>query len=239
MSRDELTRFLTRLRRAADDGRDLSAASAATAARLLSVQGLTLSLRATSGALEPLWGTSTDEHAPGLEELQYTLGEGPTVDAARTGHTVIAADLTDRAAAERWPVLTAAPTSSPHAVIAVPLRLGVVTAGVLTGYRTTPGPFTPTQRLDLDAFARIALNLLLNTPPRTLAVPRPGTAPRPDVSLRRAQVHRAAGFLSSRLDITVEDALLRLRAHAFSHDRPLADVARDVLADRLHLTPDV
>ncbi|GGY16569.1 GAF and ANTAR domain-containing protein [Streptomyces minutiscleroticus] len=238
MAHDEFTRLLHRLHQAALDGRDLSAASAATAARLLHLQALTLSLRAASGTLEPLWGTTADGLGAGLEEWQYTLGEGPTVDAARTAKAVTEADLTTPAAAQRWPVFTPAACDTPaRAVIAVPLRLGVATVGTLTGYRTTPGPFTVVHRLEFDAFARTALNLLLNTQPDTLADPT-GTAPGPDVSLHHAEIHQATGFLSSRLDITIEDALLRLRAHAFSHNRPLSDVAHDVLAERLHLALD-
>ncbi|GHC87774.1 hypothetical protein [Streptomyces flavofungini] len=39
----------------------------------------------------------------------------------------------------------------------------------------------------------------------------------------------------SQLEITCDHALIRLRGHAFSHSQPLLDVARDVLAGRLHL----
>jgi AmiR/NasT family two-component response regulator len=48
-------------------------------------------------------------------------------------------------------------------------------------------------------------------------------------------VHNAAGIVSVQENISVTDALLRLRAFAFSSDRPLADVAQDVIARRLRL----
>jgi len=48
-------------------------------------------------------------------------------------------------------------------------------------------------------------------------------------------VQNAAGILSVQLGASVTEALLRLRAYAFSHERPLDDVARDVVARRLHL----
>ncbi|GAA2255119.1 hypothetical protein GCM10010145_23990 [Streptomyces ruber] len=241
MSRDEFTRLLKRLRQAAHDGHDLSTVSAVYAARLLHLQALTLNLRAESGALELLWGTLADGHlGADLEDLQYTLGEGPTLDAARTGEAVTETDLTTQAAAERWPAFTAAThDTSARAVIAIPLLLGVATTGVMTGYRTTTGLFPMEQRLDLETFAHTALHLLLNTPPKALAADTDlEPVPRPDLSLHHAVVHQAAGFLSSRLDIPIADALLRLRAHAFSHNRRLVDVARDVLDQRLDLTPD-
>jgi hypothetical protein len=48
-------------------------------------------------------------------------------------------------------------------------------------------------------------------------------------------VHNAAGMVSVQEDISVTEALIRLRAHAFSNDRPLADVTHDVIARTLRL----
>jgi hypothetical protein len=46
-------------------------------------------------------------------------------------------------------------------------------------------------------------------------------------------VHQAAGMVAAQLEVGVGVALLRLRAHAFAIDRPLAEVARDVVARKL------
>ena len=48
-------------------------------------------------------------------------------------------------------------------------------------------------------------------------------------------VHNAAGMVSVQEGISVTEALIRLRAYAFSNDRLLADVAEDVVARRLRL----
>jgi AmiR/NasT family two-component response regulator len=48
-------------------------------------------------------------------------------------------------------------------------------------------------------------------------------------------VNVAIGMLAVQLKISVEDAFLRLRAHAYSRRRPLLEVARDVLERRLRL----
>jgi hypothetical protein len=48
-------------------------------------------------------------------------------------------------------------------------------------------------------------------------------------------VHNAAGMVSVQDQISVTEALIRLRAFAFSNDRLLADVAGDVVARRLRL----
>jgi hypothetical protein len=48
-------------------------------------------------------------------------------------------------------------------------------------------------------------------------------------------VHNAAGMVSAQLAISVTEALIRLRAFAFTNDRLLTDVAKDVIARRLRL----
>ena len=48
-------------------------------------------------------------------------------------------------------------------------------------------------------------------------------------------VHNAAGMVSVQEQISVTEALIRLRAFAFSNDRLLAEVAGDVVARRLRL----
>jgi hypothetical protein len=48
-------------------------------------------------------------------------------------------------------------------------------------------------------------------------------------------VHNAAGMVSVQAGISVAEALIRMRAFAFSHDRLLADVAEDVIDRRLRL----
>jgi hypothetical protein len=53
-----------------------------------------------------------------------------------------------------------------------------------------------------------------------------------------AEVHQATGKLSVELDISIDDAFVRLRAHAFATDRPVNDVAHDVVAGRLRLNTE-
>ena len=40
------------------------------------------------------------------------------------------------------------------------------------------------------------------------------------------------------LGVSAEVAFVRLRAFAYAHDRPLGEVARDVVERRLRFTPD-
>jgi ANTAR domain-containing protein len=49
----------------------------------------------------------------------------------------------------------------------------------------------------------------------------------------RAEIHQAAGMVSVQLDLSTAQALARMRAHAFVHNRLLIQVAHDVVARRL------
>ena len=46
----------------------------------------------------------------------------------------------------------------------------------------------------------------------------------------RAEVHQATGMISVQAVLGLAEALLLLRAHAYAADRPILDVARDVIA---------
>ena len=50
-------------------------------------------------------------------------------------------------------------------------------------------------------------------------------------------VHQASGMVAAQLDVSVGQALIHLRAYAFGNDRPLSEVAEDVVARRLRFGP--
>lgn len=103
----------------------------------LSVTGAALVLRSSAGVDRVV--AATDGTAA-VEDLQFDLGEGPGVDAARDG-PVLTPDLT--VVGDRWPVFApAAAGAGVAAVFAFPLRVDGVTIGVLDLYRATPGGMT-------------------------------------------------------------------------------------------------
>ncbi|MDQ7810736.1 ANTAR domain-containing protein [Amycolatopsis sp. A133] len=51
-----------------------------------------------------------------------------------------------------------------------------------------------------------------------------------------AQVHQATGMVQVQLRSTTDVALMRLRGHAFTHNVPLTDVARQVVERSLRFT---
>lgn len=209
-------------------GQGLTALSPALCASALGLDSLTLCLLSRSG-LELLWYDPADTAAIAFEDLQYTLGEGPTPDAARTGEPVLVPDL-HTVPENRWPALLPATCHElPRAVHAVPLTLGAIRLGALTGHRTTPGSLTGPQMSHLLALAEGA-TMILTTPEgiHDLRSDQP-------LPLHRAVVHQATGALTVRLGIPADQALTRLRAHAFTHNRPLHEVAHDVVHQQADL----
>jgi hypothetical protein len=106
--------------------------------------------------------------------------------------------------------------------------------GALNLYRDTPGPLTGDQHADALVVAAVTARWVLEAqadmPPDTVAEELEAGA---DFHFA---VHNAAGMVSVQEDISVTEALIRPRAHAFSHDRLLADVAQDIITGRLRLS---
>ncbi len=105
---------------------------------------------------------ATDQRAADLDELQFTVGEGPGTDAFRLGSPVLAADLESVAWRLRWPGFALA-LAGVAAVFAFPLVMGAIRVGVLGLYRKTPGPLGLDELADVLVCADTALLLLLNS----------------------------------------------------------------------------
>jgi hypothetical protein len=168
-----------------------------------------------------------------IEELQYTLGEGPCVDAYQQDRVVAEPDLADPVT-RRW-IAFAPPAleAGVRAVFGFPLRVGTVRLGAIDLYRDRSGPLSDDQHADAlvmaDVTARWVLEAQAGAPPGAVARELEVG------SDFHFAVHNAAGMVSVQAGISVTEALIRLRAFAFSHDRLLADVAEDVIDRRLRL----
>jgi hypothetical protein len=173
---------------------------------------------------------ASDERAERIEELQFSLGEGPCVSAFIAGQPMLVPDVEATGAAMRWPMFTReAANAGIGAVFAFPLQVGSIAIGVLDCYRSKPGPLTEiTEALMVADIITIAL---LNAKAESGVMVN-----LIDMSWRsHAVIHQATGALSARLGISVAEALVRLRAHAFRSGQPLETVADDMLAGRLKI----
>ena len=224
----------------------------------LPVTGAGLSLTSSTGALDALVAGS-DDIALTMENLQFGLGEGPSLDAARSRHPVLIADLAyetrDTHDAHRpggrWPMFTTeALLRGVGAVFAYPLQIDGTCVGVLGLYRdrsNTGGKGVPDKGMsdwgvsdggvwDKAAhaealhYAAAATALLLHLQDQLSSV---------DASIEladdRAAVHQATGMVSISAGVAVAEALLLLRARAYTEGRGVGDLAEDIVAGRTRL----
>ena len=171
-----------------------------------------------------------------LEDLQFTLGEGPCQDAFATGDSIVEPDM-QGSTATRWPNFTPpALHAGARGIFAFPMHNDFERIGVLTVHQTQPGVLTNDQMEDSIVLAVVLAKSMVAIHERD--DPEGLTGQLSDVNAHRAEVHQASGMLAVELNITVSEALVRLRAYAYSIDRSVADVAIDVVAGRLRLEDD-
>jgi hypothetical protein len=184
----------------------------------------------------------TDEVGEQLAELQMTLGEGPSLDVLTSGAPVLISDLDNGDAVRRWPGFTPqACQAGAAAVFALPMQIGAIRVGSLGLYRDKPGPLDTVSLGDALILADAAAVVLLESQHPDGAASATGAGPAgqpPDLARHRAEIDQATGMVSEQLDVTLGEAFVRLRAYAYAQDRRLSDVARDIVARRLRLSPD-
>lgn len=177
---------------------------------------------------------SSDAVSATLEELQYTLGEGPCIDAHATSRPVLEKDLA-QPDGPRWFAYTPpALEAGARAVFGFPMMIGAIRIGALSLYRDAPGALSDEQYANAlimsGVAAREVLAMQSNAPPDALAHELvAGTE-------FRLVFHQATGMVAAQLGVRITEAVIRLRAHAFVNDRRLTDVAADVVERRLRFS---
>ena len=225
---DRLLRILARLTADAGPG-DQVRRLCATAAEVTGMTGAGIML---IDAAEPRGSLCTTNSVSELiEDLQYTLGEGPCVDAHRDGTTTLEPDLAAPSMV-RWAAFAPpAVAAGARAVFGFPVRIGAARLGALNLYRDRPGRLDDDQHADALVMADVAARAILAM--QGGALPDTVAAELETEADFHFVVHQAAGMVSVQLDATVADALIRLRAHAFATDRFIDDVATAVVDRRL------
>ena len=217
---------------AAEDAENVARHLCATCAEVVSVAGAGVMIMGP----EDSWAVlcASNGVAAAIGDLQYTLGEGPCVEAHLSGAPVAEPHLA-QPLPSRWPVFApAALAAGAAALFSFPLRMGGVHLGALTLHQTRAGELSDEQHLDALAMADLVLQVVLA---RQAEAPAGALADELEVlSEYRAEVHQASGMVSVQLGVSVADALVRLRSHAYAEGRPLAGVAEDVVTRRLRLS---
>jgi len=177
--------------------------------------------------VEGITGAS-DPLAAAIQNEEMTIGEGPATEARRQGRPVLVPDLRD--VANDWPqFVRAVEPLGLGAIYAIPLRIGAVDLGVLVFGAAARRALTHQELADCflvgDLVARWVLDLQAGVTSESLAWAL-------DASDSRTAVHQATGMIAAQLNLGVAEALVRLRANAFATNRPIDQVAAEVVAGR-------
>jgi GAF domain-containing protein len=207
---------------------------------VLPVTRAAVTVMASADRQEPIW--ASDEVASHLDEMQFSLGEGPCVEAFTAGRPVLVPNLAELGG-HRWPMFAnAVRRTAVQALFVLPLQAGAIVVGVLDLYRDEPGMLSLDE---LTAALRTADALqwtLLGLRNGPAAGGSPGQRGNGKVDphgwlsgspLTHIAVYQATGMIMVQAALSQEAALSRLRASAFVQDRGIDEVARDVVGRRL------
>ena len=229
---------MARLGRLIDDERAVDGSPEGTCGRLqrlctvltrvLPASGAGVSLWSedqVGGGTAAVWGPNSRE----IEELHFSLGEGPCIDAFTSRRPVLEPDLLGRGM-RRWPgYAPAAHDFGVEAVFAIPLQVGAARLGALDIYRQEPGSLSAAALSQAVTFADLTVNVLLDGQDTANGDGETLTGV-DDVLAYRAEVYQAQGMVMVDLGVTLTEAMARLRGHAYAAGRPLSEVAHDIVA---------
>ncbi|HVA04150.1 MAG TPA: GAF and ANTAR domain-containing protein [Acidimicrobiales bacterium] len=227
MSPDDPKRFWAMLSGAGEHEPPSLATLCRGCVALLPVSGAAVSLMAPAHAQSV--ASAFDGTARAIQDLEFTLGEGPALDSYAEGRPVLVDDVGNLDG--RWPQFsTAVAAMGVRAVFALPLQSIRTRIGVLVLYRDEAGALSEGELADALGVADLITQLVLVMQSEAGAET---VAWALDVSDHRAVVHQATGMIAVQIEADVEEALVRLRAYAFAAERPIREVAGDVVTGHL------
>jgi hypothetical protein len=147
---------------------------------------------------------------------------------------VLVPDL-EQTAAVTWPgYASAALSHGVHAVFAFPMQDGATRLGALDVYRERPGALSDWAVARALGFAEVAMDTILDSG-GVGADASEVLVGQHDVGF---EVYQAQGMVMVQLDITLNAALARMRATAYSRGVDLGQLSADIVAGRAQLTDD-
>ena len=201
---------------------------------LLDVDGASISLIKDGGS-QGTFGSS-GELARTLDELQFTYGQGPCLDAVET-NSMVAADDLDSPGENRWPALTEQVLAHGiRSMYALPVTVAGMPIGALDLYRHRSGTLHGTALtggLWAAGLASLPLLDLMNADVDWQAAGDGTEIFDQLASLERVEVYQATGMIIAEFDVDAADAVARLRGHAISHDLTASAAAFRVLDHRI------
>lgn len=219
-------------------GSDLASQLCGACVELLAVDGAALSV-IHAGAINGSFGASSALSRE-LDELQFTFGEGPCLDAVRDRGPVLVGDLEE--VHDRWPAFAdAAIERGVRSIFALPVSVSGMPVGALDLYRTGTGKLDATGLtggLIAAEFAALPLLDLLSGDLDAGVQDYGSSAWDELTSLSRMEVYQATGMVIAQLEIGPAEALVRLRGYAYAHAMTASEVAWEILERRLRLDND-
>ena len=170
----------------------------------------------------------TDAEAPEIDRAQYSTGQGPCLDAYRTGVILRIDETLDE---ERWPAFAEA--ASDHGIrstLSLPLRAEDGTIGALNLYSRSPHAFVDNEQM-ATVFVAHAAAALANSQAYSAAQ---ALSQQLRAALEsRAVIEQAKGVLMRDHQCDAEEAFEMLR-HASQHtNRKVRDVAAAIVNDAI------
>jgi hypothetical protein len=216
-------RFARAVASRADRGHDPATSLCAAGVEVLGLTGVGIML--LSGTRLDCVAVS-DDVTGDIEALELLVG-GPCLDAFRTRTPCFDSNLADDRPVTWTAFRAAALAAGVRAAFGFPVVVADECIGVLNCYRDGAGDLSAAQVADAQMIANISGRTIVSwqadAPPGALAWQLEGSAN------YRVAVHQAVGRVSVQARVSVDDAMVLLRAHAFAHDLSLLDVAADVL----------
>ena len=189
-----------------------------------SAAGIILSTGDGDGELEVV--ASTNERSRLVEILQLRSGSGPCVECITTGHSVAVADID--AVGPKWPRFRAGALEQGFASMrAVPLRLRATTIGSLNLFWDRRGGLGEEDALTVQALADVA----------TIGILQERAIRESDVARQQLQhalssrvlIEQAKGVIAQRSHVDMNEAFIRLRSYARSHNEAMHVSAENVI----------
>jgi hypothetical protein len=170
-----------------------------------------------------------------LDELQFDLGEGPCWDAMREDRPVLEPDLRSRPNRD-WPAFSRAIVEHDvGAIFAFPLAFGPLRLGAMDLYSAAARELSSTEERQSGIMASVISRLVLDR-----AIRRADDSANlfAEDQFSRRLIHQATGMVLAQLDISADDALLLIQGHAFARNRPMREIAEEILDRRLDFSND-
>jgi hypothetical protein len=194
------------------------------ATEFLTLDGAAIALISDVNVLTTL--CTSGPTAQELMDLEVIVGEGPATHASQDG-AIEVPDLVH--ASLRWPIYSPrALDLGARAVFGFEVRLGAIRFGALSLFRERSGPLIGTQVSDGYLMASVIARSVLSQQAGATAeslIGEIGATSTLDFS-----VHQAAGMVAIQGFMSVRDALVTLRAHAFASNCQLSELAERVVS---------